>query len=65
MNAITEFKMQKNLNYSNRIGDIQSGWIIKGFGQMKETEIHRLSVTKWVIIEGRTFLALNVRVGGH
>ena len=32
---------------------------------MKETEIRHLWVTKRAIIEGTTFLALHVHVGGH
>ena len=32
---------------------------------MKHIEIRCLWVTRWVIIEGATFLALNENVGGH
>ena len=47
------------------MGDIQSGWIIEGFGWMKETETRRIWVTKWAIIEEKSFYALNIEVGGH
>ena len=42
------------------MGDIQSGWIIKGFEWMKETEIHHLGVIKWAVIEENRFYALNI-----
>ena len=32
---------------------------------MKETEIHRLWVTEWAIIEEISFYAVNVNVGIH
>ena len=32
---------------------------------MKETEIHRLWVTKWAIIEEKRFYALNIDVSIH
>ena len=61
------YKNILDINYPNPVGDIQSGriikGIIKGFGWMKETKIHRPWVTTWAIIKEMSFLCTNCTCG--